>query len=178
MIRTFRLLTLIIGFIFAGFYIVQGSGRDVTPSSIMEDKPCTFRNVYFHLKSIGVRNIRVVFAQAMLESDELNSYLAVTNNNLFGMRLPSKRETTAIGTNKGYAVFSHWTSCLEDYKIYQDSRFKKEISDIQYILRLNKYASDPNYSRKLLNFTRKYDSLYLKFETEYQQSQFYGLVSN
>lgn len=178
MIRTFRLLILIIGFIFVGFYIVQGNSRDVAPTQKMTEKPCTFRNVYFHLKSIGVRNIRVVFAQAMLESDELNSYLAVTNNNLFGMKRPTRRETKAIGTNKGYAVFPHWTSSLEDYKIYQDSRFKRDLTDVQYILRLEKYASDPDYSRKLLNFTRKYDSMYLRFETEYQQSLFYGLVSN
>ena len=164
---TIKLLSLILAFILYGFYMVQG-GDMKRESTIWSEQPCTSQNVYFYLKKLNVKNIRVVFAQAMLESNELRSDLAVKSNNLFGMRIPGKRPTTAVGKRKGYAQFTNWTSSVDDYKIYQDSAFGKEMSDYQYINRLKKYATDPDYVLKLQKFTRKYDTAIMRYEMEYR----------
>ena len=40
--------------------------------------------------------------------------------NLFGMRLPKARKTTAIGKKRHYAVYKDWISSVEDYKHWQN----------------------------------------------------------
>jgi hypothetical protein len=44
--------------------------------------------------------------------------------NLFGMKFPGKRETTAIGELLGHAKFRHWVYSLYDYKLWQDYKLK------------------------------------------------------
>ena len=165
---TIKLLSLILGFIFMGFYMVLGGDMKRESTILWSEQPCTSKNVYFYLKELNIKNIKVVFAQAMLESDELRSDLAVKSNNLFGMRIPQKRPTTAVGKRKGYAQFTNWTASIDDYKIYQDSAFRTDMTDYQYITRLKKYATDPDYVLKLQKFTRKYDTSIVRYEIEYR----------
>lgn len=63
-------------------------------------------------------------------------------NNLTCMRLPKKRATTAIGENDGYAVFSTWQSCIDDYALFQTMFGGETIEDYYTFL---KTYGDSNY---------------------------------
>ena len=110
--------------------------------------PPNQREVYQQIVSVGIKFPDVTLAQAILESANFKSKIAVQNNNLFGMRLPKSRETTAVGQKSGYARYLSWKDSVRDFKMWQDSLFKKRPNMtrsqyLNYISRL--YSETPNY---------------------------------
>ncbi len=115
-----------------------------------------------------------VYAQMLLESGYLNSFLTQKTNNLLGMRYPYKRKTTAIGlylpdkqlvvlgdqksllkyrSENNYAVFANWKECVNDYKHWQDECF--QLKD-RYLNFLGKYyAEDVDYISKIKSMSKK-----------------------
>ena len=109
--------------------------------------------LYEQIIKFGIKFPDIVFAQAMIESGELTSKLFRTANNMFGMKFPSVRETTAKGkTNGGYSKYEDWNFGVYDYFLWQDHMLRNRtgITKSQYLSLLGKvYAKDPNYVGKL-----------------------------
>lgn len=102
------------------------------------------------LKQYGVANAELVWYQAMHESGELKSKLFQVNHNIFGMRLPEFRKTTAIGEHWRHARFASWIDAVRDYKLWQLSRhITHTISNADYLQKLANYAEDSHYIYKL-----------------------------
>jgi flagellum-specific peptidoglycan hydrolase FlgJ len=96
----------------------------------------------------------IVYAQARLESGEFKSRLFLDYNNLFGMRLPLVRQTTATGRAMGHAVYKHWSESVYDYMLYQqyyESLIGVDFNyiDYYYFLKMYGYACDRHYIKKL-----------------------------
>ena len=105
------------------------------------------------LSELRVANQEVVFAQAKIESGNFSSDIWRENNNPFGMKLARSRPTTAIGENRGHAVYKTWQDAVFDYCLWQlYSGFRKnKLTTEEYIselLRLG-YAEDVDYAKKL-----------------------------
>ena len=90
----------------------------------------------------------IVYAQAILESNDFTSHIYKANNNMFGMKMPERRPTLAIGINRGHAVYRNWQECLTDYAIYQSS-YKRGLTEEEYLKSLNSYAKDTSYIHKI-----------------------------
>jgi hypothetical protein len=90
----------------------------------------------------------IVMAQAIIESGNFKSNIFKENNNLFGMKMPEYRKTTAIGTNRGHAVYRNWRESVIDYALWQGKRARHSTTN-QYLRRLRSYATDPNYITKI-----------------------------
>jgi uncharacterized FlgJ-related protein len=115
-------------------------------------------NLWRTIKSLDIEHPEIAFAQALLESGSFTSGLCKYNNNLFGMKLPNRRETIAIGASKsGYAKYTHWTESVEDYALYQQYVFRKgRFGKSEYLNYLDRrYAEGENYSLKLRNIINK-----------------------
>lgn len=111
---------------------------------------CTPSTLMIALKAYGIANAELVWYQAMHESGELTSKLFKVNHNLFGMRLPEFRKTTAIGEHWRHAKFASWIDAVKDYKLWQLSRhITHDISQADYLRKLAKYAEDKAYIYKL-----------------------------
>lgn len=107
-------------------------------------------SLYGYLQRIGMKYPRIVYKQALLESGRFKSDLFRNANNLFGMRMPNIRQTTAIGKYKGYAKFSCWKHSVDDYKLYQDSYLSSAKTEEQYYRLLDKkYGATGRYSYTL-----------------------------
>ena len=99
-------------------------------------RPLTEENLKIVLNENQIICPEQVFAQIMIESGNLNSYLTKRTNNILGMRYPFKRKTSAVGifiTSKNliltgnqkdlkkykklnnYAVYNNWEECVKDY---------------------------------------------------------------
>ena len=107
----------------------------------------------------NVKYPEVVLSQIMIETGYLTSKLCKVNNNLLGMMVPSKRETTAIN-NKGFAKYTNWIDCILDYKLYQDYILSRNKIDTkkEYIAFLHKnYAKSPNYKKRLTELSKDYE---------------------
>lgn len=91
----------------------------------------------------------IVYAQALVESGHFQSAIFLQNNNMFGMRMPERRATLALGIRRGHAYYRSWRECLYDYAMFQ-SAYMRGLSEDEYFTRLSKsYAEDKEYERKV-----------------------------
>lgn len=114
--------------------------------------------VYQEIKWASIKYPDIAFAQAILESGHFTSKIARYNSNLFGMRMPTKRETLAIGTKFKYAMYNSWQHSVQDYKLWQDHLFKKypNMTREQYKKYINKlYSTSHNYISKINTIINK-----------------------
>lgn len=64
-------------------------------------------------------NVAQYFAAiAAHETGNFTSDVYRENHNLFGMRLPKQRDTTAIGENRGYAVYNEDSDSIKDLLLW------------------------------------------------------------
>ena len=82
-----------------------------------------------------------------------SSDLCLIGHNLFGMRFPGQRETTAIGEYLGHAKYKHWVYSLYDYKLWQKLRLEsapmKQGEDYPQWLKRIGYAESEEYMQKI-----------------------------
>lgn len=101
----------------------------------------------YAIRDMKIQHPEWVYRQAMLESAGLCSKLARTQNNLFGMKMPRRRDTFAKEAGrKNYAIYETWVHSVADYKLYQGD---KEIKDYKSFLKSRKYSETGNYIDRL-----------------------------
>lgn len=107
-------------------------------------------NVYKQLVRIGVAYPDVVLAQAKIETGNFTSKIFRENNNMFGMKLPYRRQTTAVGESRNHAKYTDWIQSIKDYKLWQDEMIHKTPTKRAYLAYLKRnYAEDKNYIKKI-----------------------------
>ena len=109
-----------------------------------------------YIIGLNIKFPHIVFAQAKLESGYFKSTIFRENNNLFGMKIATRRPTTNKGENRGHAVFDTWKESVLDYAFYQ-ARFLGDIkSEGEYIQYLKaNYAEDPGYVDKVIKLSKR-----------------------
>ena len=81
-------------------------------------------SVYNYLIEIGVKHPKIVLKQCLYESAHLKSNICKSNNNLFGMKFPRQRKTTATKVKNKHAYYNNWKDSVKDYKIWQNKYYK------------------------------------------------------
>ena len=141
---------------------------------IVPEKPLTMENMEEEIKALGMVCPEVVLAQVKLESGHLTSKLLKKTNNMFGMRYPNRRKTTAIGIYipaldslvigpregmkkyaqySSYAVYARWQDAVADYKLWQENAFRVNERYIDFLQR--NYAEDSTYVERVKILARK-----------------------
>lgn len=145
-----------------------------TETVIVPEKPLTMENMEEEIKALGMVCPEVVLAQVKLESGHLTSALLKKTNNMFGMRYPNRRKTTAIGIYipsldslvigpreemkkyaqySSYAVYARWQDAVADYKLWQENAFRVNEKYIDFLQR--NYAEDSTYVERVKILARK-----------------------
>lgn len=108
-------------------------------------------NLWKEILEAGIKFPEYVFAQALLESGTFTSRVFKMNSNLFGMKVPKKRETVAVNkTSSGYAKYPHWTESVQDYLLFQNHIMVKYNTKEKYIAYLStRYAETDDYVSRL-----------------------------
>jgi len=112
-------------------------------------------NIDYWLNHFNISNKEIVKAQIQLEAGKnLNSNIAVKNNNILGMKMAYQREKTSLYIDHDHAGYSSYIECLKDYSLWQNkywkkSKYYKENDDNAYLNFLKSYAEDKNYINKL-----------------------------
>jgi len=98
------------------------------------------KDLYLRLIEAGINPTMsgYLVAQAAHETANFTSDIFKENNNLFGMKLPKVRQTTATGENRGHATFKDIESCIEDMRLY-----------LKYMGYLSTYSSIEKYIESL-----------------------------
>lgn len=121
----------------------------------------THSGVYNEILEQGLEFPDIVFAQAVLESGNFTSRLTKENNNIFGMRRPTKRSTTSIGSSHGYAVYDSWRSSIEDYSLFQEMLFSKhKFTRKSYLDYIDKhYSTTKGYKNRVLRIIKEFKNI-------------------
>lgn len=97
-------------------------------------------------KDIGIKYIDVMVAQSKIETAHYTSPIFKANKNLFGMKLPGIRKTTAIGEQHNHADYVTWQQSVVDYKLWQDRVISKLNTKQKYLAYLHEnYAENKQY---------------------------------
>ena len=83
----------------------------------------SWENVVYWIDTLGIDHPEIVMQQVLLETGQLSSAICHENNNLFGMKEPRVRSTTALGTKRGHAYYRSYIDSIKDYKLWQDNMY-------------------------------------------------------
>lgn len=103
-----------------------------------------------------------MYAMAYHESGGFSSNIFRANNNLYGMKFPTARQTTAKGKNQGYAVYKNQDDSVQDLLLWMDyvnfNMNVKKSEDFVYELKSRNYFEDSveNYLKGIKNGLDKY----------------------
>jgi uncharacterized FlgJ-related protein len=135
--------------IFAGSAYTTPMNREKIEKQIKnyEKYALSHEMLAYAIRDMEIQHPEWAYRQAMLESGSLSSRLTRRQNNLFGMKMPRKRDTfaSAPGSNR-YAKYDTWAHSVADYKLYQG---EKEIKDYKKFLKSRKYSETNNYVDRL-----------------------------
>lgn len=149
-------------------YLLRGS-KEVSPSeklmitpletadSIVLEVPKTLSltdSIELEISQYNFKFPQFIMAQAILESG-LNSRLFLTNNNLFGMKIPGRRITVAKGNPGEYAKYSSWQESILDRYLYEAIYLRHCQTEGEYLKCLTSWAEDPEYLNKLVKISKK-----------------------
>jgi len=110
------------------------------------EMPFNTANMLKIMDEIGIEYPDIVMAQAKIETGHFTSKVFRENHNLFGMKLPRQRSTTATGEQYKHATYTSWRQSVVDYKLWQDKVLKKVKSRRAYLKYLNEnYAENKQY---------------------------------
>jgi hypothetical protein len=105
---------------------------------------------------------KLIVAQAGFETGNFTSVIFKENNNLFGMKLPRIRKTTAIGENRGHAVYKSWEDCIKDYWLYSKalgylSHYSNVVNFVRALVQKKYFEAKPeDYQRGVETYYKKY----------------------
>lgn len=116
---------------------------------VQQTSEITHDEVKLYLKQINVKFPEIVYAQSVLETGNFTSSVCYENNNLYGMKISTKRPTTAIGSRNGYATYRTWQESVLDYALYQAYYFDNVKTVDEYLDSIGNYAEDSTYIAKI-----------------------------
>lgn len=158
-----RKIFLLTGLLLLGTMTIKGQEKQV---QVKTQEKISKKSLYEQIIKYGIKFPDIVFAQAILESGEFTSKLFKSANNLFGMKVPTKRESARIGsTQNGYSKYGDWMFSVYDYSLWQDHMLKTrdDITKKQYFALLGRvYADDPKYVSKLKQRISEYNHIFVE----------------
>ena len=102
------------------------------------------------IKELNFNFPYIVYAQAILETDNFKSKLFIENHNLFSMKEAVKRINTAKGTQYQHAYYDNWVESIYDYAMYSSTYLSELKTESDYFDYLGQhYAEDREYVNKL-----------------------------
>jgi flagellum-specific peptidoglycan hydrolase FlgJ len=153
--KTFKIiLTIVFTFAFVSVFNTLAKVYKSTPTTNSEsnEEPRSMSledSIAYEIKRLDFKYPHIVLAQAKQESAHFRSKLFVNNNNMFGMKMPTRRPTTAVKQKSSYAYYDTWVHSIIDQKIYYTLYLEHRTEEQVYAYLSKYYAEDPNYVKSL-----------------------------
>ncbi|HEY1009417.1 MAG: glucosaminidase domain-containing protein [Daejeonella sp.] len=96
------------------------------------------------MKELKIKYPEIALSQARLETGNFTSAIFKENHNLFGMKMAEIRPTSAIGINRGHALYTDWKQSVIDYALFQSFIISKlkTVNKDSYRAHIQKYYSE------------------------------------
>lgn len=127
--------------------------KSLTKIEKLKKSDFSINNLREYLLEINSPDPEIILSQFILETGWFKSRLFVDGNNIAGMKMPRKRETTAIGTIYNHAKYSHWTDSVDDFMLWLDYHSLSE----RYADHLESkcYAQDSEYYNRIISIHKR-----------------------
>jgi len=102
----------------------ERSRSDSLQSELDKLHDLSWENIDYWIDTLEIDHPEIVRQQIALETGMLTSAICQENSNLFGMKEPRVRETTALGTQRGHAFYHNYIDSIKDYKLWQDNMYE------------------------------------------------------
>lgn len=137
--------------------VVQSSiNQYEQPINVITTIELNHSNLLAEIKKYNFKYPDIVYAQAILESNNFKSNIYKENNNLFGMREAKQRTTTATGTENNHASYKNWQDSVTDRALFETSFLRTIQSKEQYFAYIGRnYAEAGNYVEQLKKIINK-----------------------
>lgn len=128
----------------------------------------TYKDYVPYFKSLLIREgftdemAKMIVAQAGFETGNFTSAIFLENKNLFGMKLPKIRKTTAIGEARGHAVYKSYEDSIKDYWLYSKalgylSTYSSIVNWVRALVQKKYFEAKPEeYQRGIEIYYEKY----------------------
>ena len=114
------------------------------------NNPINEKIFYKHLLLMRAPHPKIIYAQAVHESDHFRSSKFKLLRNCFGMKKSESRTTTSDQSKGEFKKYKDWQEACYDYIFWIFSRNADKLSDSEYIEYIGKiYAEDPLYQQKI-----------------------------
>lgn len=141
------------------------------PSQINQPTLESFEDsVVYKIDKMQFKYPHIVLAQAKLESGHFKSKVFKQNNNMFGMKMPSRRPTVAVRSKSSYAYYNTWEESVIDLRIYYGKYMENKTEKQVYQFLSKYYAQDPEYVNKLKSMIER-EQLKQKFNKQSNEQQ-------
>ncbi|MES3016963.1 MAG: glucosaminidase domain-containing protein [Bacteroidota bacterium] len=144
----YHVLVLALGYGIGFAYNAKGilNAAETTAKSQTSGVPSDFseKALIALMKELKIKYPEVALSQARLETGNFTSDIFKENHNLFGMKMAELRPTSAVGINRGHALYTNWKESVVDYALFQSfiiSRLKN-VSKDAYREHIQKYYSE------------------------------------
>jgi hypothetical protein len=113
--------------------------------------PINEKILYNHLLLMRAPHAKIIYAQAIHESDHFKSDLFKRQRNCFGMKKSESRTTTSDQSKGDYKRYKDWQESCYDYIFWVFSRNVDKLSDDEYLDYIGKiYSEDKLYKEKII----------------------------
>lgn len=155
-IVTCIIFILILILAFLNFREIEVVDRREEPIEYIVEDTLQFQDSLLnYIIQLRIEHPYTVYSQAIQETHHFTSSLFKYNHNLFGMKFPERRATTAIGVRNGHAVYTDWKMSVIDYALFQMG-YMKGLENEEYMKKLYNYAEDSLYINKIRNIRKNF----------------------
>ena len=167
--RARRILNMLTGW--RGFLLLLPLGWLFSKLLMSINRPnamSTYKDYVTYIMSLLLREgftedmAKLIVAQAGFETGNFTSVIFKENNNLFGMKLAKVRKTTAIGENRGHAVYRNLEECVKDYWLYSRalgylSNYSSIVNFVRALVQKKYFEAKPeDYQKGVEVYYKKY----------------------
>lgn len=122
------------------------------------NNPVNEKIFYNHLLLMRAPHAKVMYAQAVHESNHFKSQKFKLLRNCFGMKTSYSRVTTSDNSKGEFKKYKDWQESTYDYIFWVFSRNLDKLSDSEYLEYIGKiYAEDGQYKQKIQNIIKTTD---------------------
>jgi hypothetical protein len=134
-----------VGFAYATSGFISGAVAENKPSAHYQ-VPNDFseKALVSLMEELKIKYPEIALSQARLETGNFTSAIFKENHNLFGMKMAEIRPTSAIGINRGHALYTDWKQSVIDYALFQSFIISKlkTVNKDTYRAHIQKYYSE------------------------------------
>lgn len=159
----------IIGTLFSHLYVanhvndvrfISEETKTVIVNEAMKKDTFSYEKLKEYIIDLNMRYPDILLGQAKQETGHFTSPIFKENNNLFGMKVATRRPTLNKGEESGHAYYNNWRESVLDYALYQAQYLSDLKTKDEYFAYIQaNYSGDSTYVERVKKLMKEDPSI-------------------